>query len=102
MFGLMQDSPLLISSLIEFAALNHGDEEIVSRTVEGPIHRYTYKDCVIRSRQLAKALDKLGVQQSDRIATLAWNGWKSSRVLPPCSMAATLSAASSMQSAGRH
>ena len=45
MLGLMQDGPLLISSLIEFAAKNHGDEEIVSRTVEGPIHRYTYKDC---------------------------------------------------------
>ena len=76
MLGLMQDRPLLISSLIEFAALNHGDEEIVSRTVEGPIHRYTYKDCALRSRQLAKALDKLGVEQSDRIATLAWNGYR--------------------------
>jgi fatty-acyl-CoA synthase len=72
----MQDSPLLISSLIEFAALNHGDEEIVSRTVEGPIHRYTYKDCVVRSRQLAKALEKLGIEQNDRIATLAWNGYR--------------------------
>jgi fatty-acyl-CoA synthase len=72
----MQDHPLLISSLIEFTALNHGAEEIVSRTVEGPIHRYTYKDCAIRSRQLAKALDKLGVEQSDRIATLAWNGYR--------------------------
>lgn len=76
MLGLMQDRPLLISSLIEFAALNHADEEIVSRTVEGPIHRYTYKDCVIRSRQLAKALEKLGVQQGDRIGTLAWNGYR--------------------------
>ena len=76
MLGLMQDHPLLISSLIEFTALNHGAEEIVSRTVEGPIHRYTYKDCAIRSRQLAKALDKLGVEQSDRIATLAWNGYR--------------------------
>ena len=72
MLGLMQDHPLLISSLIEFAAINHGDEEIVSRTVEGPIHRYTYKDCAIRSRQLAKALAKLGIEQSDRIAT--WPG----------------------------
>jgi acyl-CoA synthetase (AMP-forming)/AMP-acid ligase II len=76
MFGLMQDRPLLISSLIEFASLNHGDEEIVSRTIEGPIHHYTYKECVVRSRQLAKALDKLGVDQGDRIATLAWNGYR--------------------------
>ncbi len=76
MLGLMQDRPLLISSLIEFAALNHADGEIVSRTVEGPIHRYTYKDCVIRSRQLAKALEKLGVENGDRLGTLAWNGYR--------------------------
>jgi fatty-acyl-CoA synthase len=76
MLGLMQDRPLLISSLIEFAALNHGDEEIVSRSVEGPIHRYTYTDCLSRSRQLAKALSQLGVEESDRIGTLAWNGYR--------------------------
>jgi len=76
MFGLMQDRSLLISSLIEFAALNHGDGEIVSRTVEGPIHRYTYKDCAVRSRQLAKAVEALGVQEGDRIGTLAWNGYR--------------------------
>jgi fatty-acyl-CoA synthase len=72
----MQDRPLLISSLIEFAGLNHGDEEIVSRTIEGPIHRYTYRDCLSRSRRLAKALAKLGVEKSDRIGTLAWNGYR--------------------------
>ena len=72
----MQDRPLLISSLIEFAALNHSDGEIVSRTIEGPVHRYTYNDCAARSRQLAKSLDKLGVVQNDRIATLAWNGYR--------------------------
>jgi len=72
----MQDRPLLISSLIEFAALNHSDGEIVSRTVEGPIHRYTYKDCAARSRQLAKSLTKMGVDPGDRIATLAWNGYR--------------------------
>jgi fatty-acyl-CoA synthase len=76
MLGLMQDRPLLISSLIEFAALHHGDVEIVSRTVEGPVHRYSYKDCARRSRQLAESLEKLGVAQSDRIATLAWNGYR--------------------------
>ena len=76
MLGLMQDRPLMISSLIEFAALNHGDEEIVSRTVEGPIHRYTYRDCLSRSKQLAKALEKLGVKTHDRIGTLAWNGYR--------------------------
>lgn len=76
MFGLMQDRPLLISQMIEFAALNHGDAEIVSRTVEGPIHRYTYKDCASRCRKLAKALEKLGVEQGDVIGTLAWNGYR--------------------------
>jgi len=76
MLGLIQDRPLLISSLVEFAALNHSDGEIVSRTVEGPIHRYTYKDCAVRSRQLAKALEKLGVEKSDRLGTLAWNGYR--------------------------
>ena len=44
MLGLMQDCPLLISQLIEHAALNHGDTEIVSRRIEGDIHRYTYAD----------------------------------------------------------
>lgn len=76
LMGLMQDRPLMISDLIEFAAVNHAKEEIVSRTVEGPIHRYTYKDCAARSRQLAKALTGLGVQQGERIATLAWNGYR--------------------------
>jgi fatty-acyl-CoA synthase len=72
----MQDRPLLISSLIEFAALNHGDGEIVSRTIEGPIHRYTYQECAARSRQLAKGLVKLGVQSGDCLGTLAWNGYR--------------------------
>jgi len=76
MLGLMQDRPLLISQMIEHAALNHGDAEIVSRTVEGPIHRYTYKDCAGRCRKLANALTKLGTQQGDVIGTLAWNGYR--------------------------
>lgn len=76
MLGLMQNQPLLISSQIEFAALNHGREEIVSRSVEGPIHRYTYKECASRSRQLAKALSQRGIQKGDRIGTIAWNGYR--------------------------
>ena len=61
MLGLMQSQPLLISSLIEFAARNHADGEIVSRRVEGDIHRYTYKDLAARSRQLANKLDAMGL-----------------------------------------
>ena len=57
MLGLMQSQPLLISSLIEFAERHHGDGQIVSRRVEGDIHRYTYKELAARSRQLANALD---------------------------------------------
>lgn len=76
MLGLMQDHSLMISNIIEFAAKNHAVEEIVSRTIEGPIHRYTYSDCAARSRSLAKVLLKLGVEFGDRIATLAWNGYR--------------------------
>jgi acyl-CoA synthetase (AMP-forming)/AMP-acid ligase II len=73
MLGQMMDIPLLISSLIVHADKHHGDTEIVTRTVEGPIHRYTYSDAHLRSRQLAGALEKLGVKHGDRIGTLAWN-----------------------------
>ena len=76
MLGLMQDQPLLISQLIEFAARNHGDAEIVSRRVEGDLHRYTYRDAARRARQVAHALDRLGLGFSDRVATLAWNGYR--------------------------
>ena len=76
MLGLMQSQPLLISGLIEFAARHHGDAEIVSRRVEGDIHRYTYRDAARRSRQVANALDALGLAFSERVATLAWNGYR--------------------------
>ncbi len=76
MLGLMQDRPLLISSLIDFAAEYHGDTEIVSRTVEGPIHRYTYRDARRRARQVSEALTALGIKPGDRIGTLAWNGYR--------------------------
>ncbi len=76
MFGLMQDRPLLISSIIEHAARHHGDTEIVSRTLEGPVHRYGYRDAHRRAQQLANALTALGVHPGDRVATLAWNGYR--------------------------
>jgi 3-(methylthio)propionyl---CoA ligase len=76
MLGLMQNQPLLISSLIEFADRHHSDGEIVSRRVEGDLHRYTYKDLAARSRQVANALDGLKIDFSERIATLAWNGYR--------------------------
>src|SRR4029453_7658713 len=74
MRGLMMDVPLLISSLIRHADRYHGDTEIVSRMVEGPIHRYTYPDAHRRARQLARVLQRLGTTPGDRVGTLAWNG----------------------------
>jgi len=77
MQGLMMDAPLLISSLIKHADRYHGDTEIVSRLVEGGgIHRYTYRDAHSRARRLANALASLGVRMHDRVATLAWNGFR--------------------------
>jgi acyl-CoA synthetase (AMP-forming)/AMP-acid ligase II len=76
MHGLMMHKQLLISSLIEHADRHHGDTQIVSRRVEGDIHRYTFRDCHRRARQLASALTGLGVQPADRIGTLAWNGYR--------------------------
>ena len=76
MNGLMMQKQLLISSLIVHADRHHGDTEIVSRRVEGDIHRYTFRDCHRRARQMASALTSLGVKPSDRIGTLAWNGYR--------------------------
>jgi len=76
MLGLMQNQPLLISSLIEFAERHHGDAEIVSRRVEGDIHRYTYRDLSKRAKRLANALDAMRLSFGDRVASLAWNGYR--------------------------
>ncbi len=76
MKGLMQNQPLLLSSLLQHADRFHGNTEIVSRTSEGPIHRYTYKDAARRARKLADALRRWGVGPSDRVATLAWNNYR--------------------------
>jgi fatty-acyl-CoA synthase len=76
LMGRMMSQPLLISSLIKHADRYYGETEVVSRRVEGDIHRYTYRDCHRRARQLANALNKLGVRMGDRVATLAWNGYR--------------------------
>jgi fatty-acyl-CoA synthase len=76
MLGVMSERPLLISSIIAHAATYHRDTEIVSRTVEGPIHRYTYAEAERRSKQLARALLRLGIKPGDRIGTLAWNTFR--------------------------
>jgi fatty-acyl-CoA synthase len=77
MQGLMMDMPLLISDLIRHAERHHGGGEIVSKTVEdGGRHRYTYAEASRRARRLANALKRLGVGMHDRVATLAWNGFR--------------------------
>ena len=76
MFGLMQTRPLLVSSIIQHAAVAHASTEIVSKTVDGALHRYTYAAAERRMRRLAKVLLRLGVGPEDRVATLAWNGFR--------------------------
>jgi fatty-acyl-CoA synthase len=76
MLGLMQQQPLLISSLLVHAERHHGEQEVVSRRVEGDIHRTTYRELAARSRRLAKALGALGVKQGQAVGTLAWNGYR--------------------------
>ncbi|HWH80943.1 MAG TPA: 3-(methylthio)propionyl-CoA ligase [Burkholderiaceae bacterium] len=74
MNGLMMQQPLLISSLLVHAERHHGEQEVVSRRVEGDIHRTTYRTMAARARRMANALAKLGVKSGERVATLAWNG----------------------------
>ncbi|GAB2841344.1 3-(methylthio)propionyl-CoA ligase [Pseudoduganella ginsengisoli] len=76
LMGQMMNQPLLVSSIIEFAARHFGNSEIVSRRVEGDVHRYTYRACHQRAKRLANALQALGVGMGDRVATLAWNGYR--------------------------
>jgi len=77
MQGLMMDMPLSISDLIRHAERHHGLGEIVSKRVEdGSHHRYTYREAHERARKLANALRRLGVAMHDRVATLAWNGFR--------------------------
>jgi 3-(methylthio)propionyl---CoA ligase len=76
LMGQMMSQPLLISGILDFAAKHYPNSEIVSRRVEGDLHRYTYRDCEQRSRKMARALSGLGVEMGDRVATLAWNGYR--------------------------
>ena len=76
MQGLMQNQPLLISSMIEFAAHYHGTTEVVSRRVEGDIHRTTWAAVRQRAKQLAQALDAFGLPHGARVASIAWNGYR--------------------------
>ena len=76
MQGLMMEMPLLISSIAEHAADNHGSREIVSVTCDDPRHRCSIEECVGRAKQLANALGRLGLSTGDRVGTLAWNDYR--------------------------
>jgi len=76
MNGSMMQMPLLVSSFLRHAARHCGDVEIVSKRVEGDMHRSNYKTLDARARQLASAFEKSGVQAGDRVASLAWNGYR--------------------------
>jgi fatty-acyl-CoA synthase len=73
MLGLMQDWPLLCHRIIEHAAAIHGNQVVVTRSVEGPIVRTTYKQIHERALKVSQALDRAGIKLGDRIATIAWN-----------------------------
>ncbi|WP_434111977.1 3-(methylthio)propionyl-CoA ligase [Paraburkholderia caffeinilytica] len=76
MQGLMMQQPLLVASLLMHAERHHGEQEIVSRRVEGDIHRYRYREFAQRARRMANALAGLGIQPDERVGTLAWNGYR--------------------------
>jgi len=76
MLGLMQDWPLLIHRVIDYAGTQHAKREVVSRSVEGPIHRTDYASIRLRSLKLAQRLERDGIRFGDRVATLAWNTWR--------------------------
>ncbi|WP_211259569.1 long-chain-fatty-acid--CoA ligase [Belnapia moabensis] len=76
MFGLMQQHPLLLSTIISHAARHHGRAEVVSKLPDGSLHRTDYAAVERRSRRLVRVLQQLGVGMGDRVATMAWNGYR--------------------------
>jgi 3-(methylthio)propionyl---CoA ligase len=76
MLGLMQDWPLLCHRVIDHAAINHADRQVISRAVEGGIHTTTYPQVRARALRVAQRLARDGIRMSDRVATLAWNTWR--------------------------
>ena len=76
MLGLMQEWPLLCNKVIDHAAIQFGGREVLSRSVEGPLHRTTYGEVRTRSLRLAKRLAAAGIAPGDRVATMAWNTWR--------------------------
>src|SRR5277367_6914961 len=76
MFGRMQEWPLLMHKIIDFAAIQFPEREVASRMVEGPMHRTNYREIRDRAVKVAKRLERDGIRLGDRVATLAWNGYR--------------------------
>src|SRR5471030_353106 len=76
MLGLMQDWPLLLHRIIYHAAKFHGERNVITRSVEGPIVETNYREIRARSLKVAQRLDRDGIKFGDRVATLAWNTWR--------------------------
>ena len=76
MLGLMQDHPLLISSIFDHAVNGYGNQDIVSNSIEGGIHKYNYSQWGLRTKKLANAFKSLNLRQGDKVGTLAWNGYR--------------------------
>jgi fatty-acyl-CoA synthase len=76
MLGLMQDWPLLCHRIIDHAAMYHGDRQVISRSIEGPIHTTTYRELRGRALKVTQRLEKDGIKLGDRVATMAWNSWR--------------------------
>src|SRR6202021_3833229 len=76
MLGRMQDWPLLMHKVIDFAAIQFPEQQVASRTVEGPMHHTNYRAIRERALKVAKRLERDGIKLSDRVATLAWNGYR--------------------------
>ena len=76
MLGLMQDWPLLCHRIIEHAAKYHGTQEVVTRSIEGPIVRTNYAEIHKRALKLSQMLQRDGIKLGDRVATIAWNTWR--------------------------
>src|SRR5271154_4627347 len=76
MLGRMQEWPLLMHKIIDFAAIQFPEREVASRMVEGPMHRTNYREVRDRAVKVAKRLERDGIRLGDRVATLAWNGFR--------------------------
>jgi len=76
MLGLMQDWPLLCQRIIDHAAVHHGERPVITRSIEGPIHRTNYAEIRARALRVGQRLERDGIKFGDRVATLAWNTWR--------------------------